>query len=448
MSYKSRIYQQWDGSTEGAVYTLPFPFISEKHIKVSLNGNPFEQFTFQSENSIRLTASDGVGGELCIYRETPTAPLVKWADGTILQAANLNIVLTQTQYILEESQDKTIAEIVKTDKSVALTALEQIKAEYEKSIKEIQGLKERVSSELHTLEQEITDKINPATDQMRRLNAVVQSYIPQLVEYNKTFSSMTNAIAELFPKIEKAKTDTEASLKTLNDWHDQTFAALEQLAATEQQTIQAYGTQAKGVVDTAKTSALTDIGTTLTEALKKISEAGGGGSGVEIEKSEIYIPPGVFVTFPAETPLRVQPSTNTFYEYPKEITSTYDLIIPLPLQAPIIELPPLKALYVKNADNTKVQVAKTVSDSYNFTHSADIYTDVKSNGIGLGIQVNITFYNQGQNTIGNFIPDREKNNQQLMFLCRISAYVQLRFLCIKFKKKQAPSPNPQPNLQP
>ena len=447
MSYKSRTYQQWDGNKEGAVYTLPFPFISENHIKVSLNGNSFEHFTFQSENSIRLTASDGVGGELCIYRETPTTPLVRWADGTILQAANLNIVLTQTQYILEESQDKTIAEIVKTDKSVALTALEQIKAEYEKSIKEIQGLKERVSSELHTLEQEITDKINPATDQMRRLNVVVQSYIPQLVEYNKTFSSMTKSIVELFPKIEKAKTDTEASLKTLNDWHDQTFAALEQLAATEQQTIQAYGTQAKGVVDTAKTSALTDIGTTLTEALKKISEAGGGGgggSGVEIE-SITYAPlRSVTIDFPKGKPLATEAEADV--EGYSTIKKNYDLIIPMTHFNQVCVPPSAVALQVKKNDQV-TNIATNTRDALSYTITPVINTLWLEDGrvrIRLGFRV----FTYSNGTMVDVVNSVTKEDTQLQFACGVSASVTPQLLCIKFKKKQAPSPNPQPNLQP
>ena len=435
MSYKSRIYQQWDGSKEGAVYTLPFPFISEKHIKVSLNGNSFEHFTFQSENSIRLTASDGVGGELCIYRETPTTPLVKWADGTILQAANLNIVLTQTQYILEESQDKTIAEIVKTDKSVALTALEQIKAEYEKSIKEIQGLKERVSSELHTWEQEITDKINPATDQMRRLNAVVQSYIPQLVEYNKTFSSMTKAIAELFPKIEKAKTDTEASLKTLNDWHDQTFAALEQLAAAEQQTIQAYGTQAKGAVDAAKTSALTDIGTTLTEALKKISEAGGGGGGggeVEIESITYVTLNTINLTFPKGTSLATGVTAQV--EGYSPIKKKYDLIIPITPFDLVCVPPSAKALQVKKNDQV-TNIATNTNDMISYTITPRINMAWKTDG-WVDIFFDFKVFTYANGVMIDVIKSVTKEDTQLQFACGVSASVAPQLLCIKFKKKK------------
>ena len=272
MAYNSRLYIDWDGSG-GGQYRLPFPFISKDHVKATLSGNPFTAFSFVSDTEVCV---DGIQqkGELCFYRETPTAPLVKWADGTILQAANLNIVLTQTQYILEEAQDKTIAEIVKTDKSVALTALEQIKAEYTKSINEIQGLKERVASELHAVKQEITDKIDPKINQMRSLNAVIQSNIPQLVEYNKTFRKLMNEIPPLLDKIAQGKTDVQALLKELNDWHDQVFGALGQLADSIKGECEQEVQRAKTDIEKAATSATSVINNTTQFALKQIKEAG------------------------------------------------------------------------------------------------------------------------------------------------------------------------------
>ena len=74
----SVVYPSQTGSVTD--YAIPFDYLSQDHVKVTLDGVATTSFSFLSASMIQMDSAPT--GELRIYRETPTdESLVEWSSG-------------------------------------------------------------------------------------------------------------------------------------------------------------------------------------------------------------------------------------------------------------------------------------------------------------------------------------------------------------------------------
>ena len=95
-----------DGSTK--LYNFSFPYISEDHVKVSLDGDILKgnTYTFASANVISFNEAPAFGVLIRIYRDTDSDSLVNtFYPGSAIRARDLNDNFTQTLYIVEEDSN-------------------------------------------------------------------------------------------------------------------------------------------------------------------------------------------------------------------------------------------------------------------------------------------------------------------------------------------------------
>ena len=84
-------------------FDVPFPYINRSHVKVRVNGTPVVPFSWPSATRLRLPAEVAGGAAIEIERETPVEEqLVKFQDGNILTAEDLNIAVQQLLYKQQE----------------------------------------------------------------------------------------------------------------------------------------------------------------------------------------------------------------------------------------------------------------------------------------------------------------------------------------------------------
>lgn len=99
-----------DGSTRE--FQIPFTYISEAHVVVTIDGTATSAFTFLNSSTLRMTTAPTAGSKLQIQRTTPVGALVDFTDGSTLFEGDLDLAHQQNRLIAEESKD--IANVAKT----------------------------------------------------------------------------------------------------------------------------------------------------------------------------------------------------------------------------------------------------------------------------------------------------------------------------------------------
>jgi hypothetical protein len=104
-------YVQYEANGSVAAFTVPFPYLSEAHVKVSVDGiaqilGAQYDVTGPSTVTFRPTFLPEAGAVISVYRETPTDALVAYQNGAVLTAGDLNTATLQALYGLEEVRDK------------------------------------------------------------------------------------------------------------------------------------------------------------------------------------------------------------------------------------------------------------------------------------------------------------------------------------------------------
>src|SRR5690606_7311027 len=114
------LYPGQTGSTTD--YSIPFDYLSRDFVKATVDGVD-APFSFLSSNMIRFSTAPV--GDLRIFRSTPAEELINtYTDGSILIDDDLNESYTQTLHVSEEIQDKFSAEIARSPKLPAGSALD------------------------------------------------------------------------------------------------------------------------------------------------------------------------------------------------------------------------------------------------------------------------------------------------------------------------------------
>lgn len=84
-------------------FDVPFPFINRSHVQVRVNGAPVTPFSWPTSARLRLPFGVTGGAAVVIERLTPIEEqLVKFQDGNILTAEDLNIAVQQLLYRQQE----------------------------------------------------------------------------------------------------------------------------------------------------------------------------------------------------------------------------------------------------------------------------------------------------------------------------------------------------------
>lgn len=92
-----------DGST--TQYVITFEYISRDDVVVQVNDID-AAFTFINDTTVELSSTPSSGDRITIKRETPTAPLVDFADGSTLFESDLDLSGQQSRYLAEEARDR------------------------------------------------------------------------------------------------------------------------------------------------------------------------------------------------------------------------------------------------------------------------------------------------------------------------------------------------------
>lgn len=104
MAYSYVVYTGNGATTQ---YSVPFPYIRKEHVYVSINYSNTTAFTWVNASTIQMNSAPANGARVEVRRTTPvSAPLVDFADGSTLVAADLDTVNMQQTYINQEQDDQ------------------------------------------------------------------------------------------------------------------------------------------------------------------------------------------------------------------------------------------------------------------------------------------------------------------------------------------------------
>ena len=98
-------YTTYTGNGSTTQYAVSFPYIRREHVAVTVAGIP-STFTWVNNSLIQMDAAPAAAAAVRVYRTTPiSAPLVDFADGATLVAADLDTNSRQSIYIQQELDD-------------------------------------------------------------------------------------------------------------------------------------------------------------------------------------------------------------------------------------------------------------------------------------------------------------------------------------------------------
>lgn len=102
MAYSYNVYTGNGSTTQ---YAVAFGYIRREHVAVTVAGS-VATFTWVNDSLIQMTTAPANGAAVLVYRTTPlAAPLVDFADGATLVAADLDTNARQSIYTQQELDD-------------------------------------------------------------------------------------------------------------------------------------------------------------------------------------------------------------------------------------------------------------------------------------------------------------------------------------------------------
>lgn len=99
-------FVQYPGDGAKRDFQLTFGYLAKAHVSVSVNGNPYPDFTFTSGFMVQLATAPGKDAIVEVRRTTPrNAPLVDFVDGSTLTETDLDTATLQVFYLAQEAYD-------------------------------------------------------------------------------------------------------------------------------------------------------------------------------------------------------------------------------------------------------------------------------------------------------------------------------------------------------
>jgi hypothetical protein len=101
-------YNDYTGNGSTTQFPVAFGYIRREHVAVTVASSP-AAFTWVNDSLIQVTTTPANGAAVRVYRQTPlTAPLVDFADGATLVAADLDTNARQSIYTQQELDDSLV----------------------------------------------------------------------------------------------------------------------------------------------------------------------------------------------------------------------------------------------------------------------------------------------------------------------------------------------------
>jgi len=200
-----------DGST--TEFQIPFTYISEAHVVVTIDGTATSAFTFLNSSTLQMTIAPTAGSKLQIQRTTPVGALVDFTDGSTLFEGDLDLAHQQNRLIAEESKD--IANVAKTtiDNNIAdVNTVAGIAAD----VTNVSARGADVTSVADNMAEVLLADTNAATATTKAAEAVVSANTASAqatISTTKATESSASAAAALASQnaAQQARTDTDAS---------------------------------------------------------------------------------------------------------------------------------------------------------------------------------------------------------------------------------------------
>ena len=200
-----------DGSTRE--FQIPFTYISEAHVVVTIDGTATSAFTFLNSSTLRMTTAPTAGSKLQIQRTTPVGALVDFTDGSTLFEGDLDLAHQQNRLIAEESKD--IANVAKTtiDNNIAdVNTVAGIAAD----VTNVASRGADVTSVASNMTEILLADTNATTVTTKAAEAVVSANTASAqatISTTKATESSASAAAALASQnaAQQARTDTDAS---------------------------------------------------------------------------------------------------------------------------------------------------------------------------------------------------------------------------------------------
>lgn len=101
-------YVTYTGNGSTQTYAVPFGFIDEAHVTVTLDGTPTTAFSWVSAGSITFNSAPASAVVIKIARDTPNDILVNIQPKARVKSSEINLVFTQARYIAEEAYDNAV----------------------------------------------------------------------------------------------------------------------------------------------------------------------------------------------------------------------------------------------------------------------------------------------------------------------------------------------------
>lgn len=114
MAYATLTYTSLDGSTNQ--FDVTFPYISQSHVIVTVNGTATTAFTWATTSRIQLNTTPSAGSTVIVSRSTSrNSRLVDYQTGSILSESILDTDSIQAFYLAQEAIDISDATVQKSN---------------------------------------------------------------------------------------------------------------------------------------------------------------------------------------------------------------------------------------------------------------------------------------------------------------------------------------------
>lgn len=110
-------YVRYEGDGDQTNFGFTFPYISQSHIKVRVNG-VLTSYTWLSTNTVVVSPAPAIGAIVEVRRETPKESVpVDFTDGSVLLESQLDLVTLFNLFCAQEAQDAAEGSMVENSQN-------------------------------------------------------------------------------------------------------------------------------------------------------------------------------------------------------------------------------------------------------------------------------------------------------------------------------------------
>ena len=264
-----------DGST--TEFQIPFTYISEAHVVVTIDGTATTAFTFLNSSTLQMNTAPSAGAKIQLQRTTPTGALVDFTDGSTLFETDLDLAHQQNRLIAEESKD--IANVAKTTIDNNIDDVNTV-AGIAADVTNVSSRGADVTSVADNMAEVLLADTNAATATTKAAEAAVSANTASaqaVISTTKATESSASAAAALASQnaAQQARTDTDASEALALAYKNsaQTSASTATTKASEASQSATTASSQAAVATTKATEASTDAGIALAQAAISTTKA-------------------------------------------------------------------------------------------------------------------------------------------------------------------------------